>query len=44
MVVYEEIYFEAYTNDKYYLTQKDYCTIIFYIRKSLATLEIFQLT
>ena len=42
MVVYEKIYFKAYTNDQY-TSHKKYCTIIFYISVAHATLFAFHL-
>ena len=44
MVVYEKIYFKAYTNDQYTSHKKNIVQLYFYIRESRAMLALFQLT
>ena len=44
MVVYEKIYFEAYTNDQYIWHKNNIAQLYFILGESQATLEFFQLT
>ena len=44
MVVYEKVYFEAYTNDQYIWYKSNIAQLHFILGRGRAMLELFQLT